>query len=585
MINEFENNDAQTNPLLPPNETREEGNVVFKSNTQLRKFFTQPNYLSVLRNIFVGIKPQTKKQMYTNVNKMYVSAVKTRQEITSVPENLMKLKILKNISENVFAVANACNCDSFFNAIANSINSFNSIINNNINKNINKTSSQDLIIYRPKPGDNSYSYGENLLFSQVVIRTMLFNAIFHSDLPEELLFNTLLDKVVQNVELLNEQFKKHPSIQSSNIDEDTYLKIVNLIFSNNKCKTFLVSKVSRIPETNDMYLNPFSIIKEKNRIQHYIFSEDCCANELVIPYIEHSLQVAIITTSVEQNNIYMSYSANNVRFPKFLFLFFLKEQCCYQQIKFNWYESPSSQNISIFKADDMQKMPPFSMLLLLYGSYYYRLTSEEKKQVFLLKEQLETIDAVYEKIKDTKDSSERNIVTLFNVLFPDRNVGIVGGIVGGLVGGKKNRLLQIKQNAIQTRKNRKIQIQIQKGGQHHEGDHDHSKLSYFVNIELYVYENDGKTPPGNIPFSVKSSLYCNQNTNQLREAISELFGTKYTPKIQYSPDYKGYQPPTKHSDKHPHHQPQKGGGINKHLLTIKERAIKNKITRKKRTIL
>ena len=66
------------------------------------------------------------------------------------------------------------------------------------------------------------------------------------------------------------------------------------------------------------------MINTKNAIKEYILSGDCWANELVIPYIEHALKLAIITvniSSVPDITPRVSYSQYDVNYPNFMFIY------------------------------------------------------------------------------------------------------------------------------------------------------------------------------------------------------------------------------------------------------------------------
>ena len=528
--------------------------------TQLRTFLSQSSYLSVMKRLLTNIQPSDLKSTYIRDNIRYLESKTERQKVQKGNSDITILR-LKSISQNIYIKSAGCDEDSFFKTIADSLNEYNSI-----QKEKESEGKKEVITYEMDGREYDTNFDPN------VIREMLVRSIFDSQNAQLLPLDNLLKAVEQNNNFLNEEFNKLAVARTNVTSEASYLASVDDIYETYKCKTFLISKN---PSSN----TPFSMINTKNAIKEYILSGDCWANELVIPYIEHALKLAIITvniSSVPDITPIVSYSQYDVNYPNFMFIYFLESFCCYQKIDFILYEPSPNTRISIFKSNDMEIMPPFPILLLVYGSYYLRsLTQSERDGIIILRQQLQQINNVYERIANasaSKSSDEtkgdEKIVGYFNELFPHSHLG---------GGGKENKtrlqeIQQIKKRAILTRKNR-----IQKGGasrytRRREDIFNNSKLSYYVSIVLYLYENDKQNLPGKIPFLSTTSLSCNQNTNQLNEAVAELFGKQHFIQPHYLPSYQGYRPPLR----------KRGGGMT--LKQLKNKAIQNKITRKNKSI-
>ena len=533
--------------------------------TQLRTFFEKNQYVSVMKSLLTNIQPHDLKTQYISDNTHYLESKGERQKAQMQPDNIT-LTRLTNLSGNVYIKQTGCDNDSFFKMIADSLNEYNSIQKKNENEG-------EVITYEMNGREYDVDFDPN------VVREMLVRSIFDPQNATVLPLENLLTAVKENQNFLNEEFNKLAVARSDVISEAAILTSVDDIYETYRCKTFLISKT---PSSN----TPFSVMTSRNEIQSYILSGNFWVNDLVVPYIERALKLALITVKISSNpeiNPTVSYSRYDVDYPKFMFIYFLESFCCYQKIDFVIYEPTPTKRISIFNsnATDIMPMPPFTMLLLIYGSYYLQsLTQRERDGIVILRQQLQQINDVYERIVNanastSKTKGDEKIVGYFNGLFPHSHLSGGGKRERERERERKSRsqeIQQIKKRAILTRKNR-----IQKGGasrytRYREPKLNNAKLSYYVSIVLYLYENDKQNPPGKIPFSYTTSLSCNQNTNQLHQAVAELLGTQHFIQPHYLPSYQGYRPPLR----------KRGGGIT--LKQLKNKAIQNRITRRNKSI-
>jgi hypothetical protein len=471
-------------PLIKvPKETSNDDITKPKSNNTkiLRQFFKQSNYQSMVRNI------------YQNFNTLEQESVtKLLQNYTkSIPKTFSK-NIYDDTVMNLHVIPNNGGGNCFFIAIANAINKYNSDINIDKNKKI---------IY--------FEYGESKAFTQIVIRTIVANGI----LENKKIYNNVMYTANLNANEMNEEFDKAYENNKNNIDENSYMDIIDDIYNNND--NFFINKPTVM--NNKTLTNPFTVMSNKDEMIQYLLGNSW-ADERTIPIIQSKLGLTIIP--IQENGqkfrIPWAYIKKNNEKPelnkwnKYMFVYLSNNH--YEEITFDIYINKIKSNISIFEKNN-QIIPPFYLLFMIYGNFYFPMDESERNNILILQSYLKTINNSFDKI--VKNVNAKNMIFFKNFAsyFPSK---------------KSNNLLTKL-----SRQNSNTKIII--GGSKTNNKQTHfiyniegkSNISYYIIITLDLY------PGTSIPTTEKPKIACKKCLDKLKKSWADLLGKRYSIQPSY----------------------------------------------------
>jgi len=536
-----------------------------------KTFLKRPGYSELVNGIFKRSSSKNQEIAKTK-NKDYLP-IKTQTVLSS--EQIKKM--IDGLS--LILTPNDGNC--FFTAVSNAINMYN---NNTELLNKNK------ITYKV----DNITFGIDVPFNQLVIRRVLVDNIF----TDKSRYDDIVESVKVNILTLNSIVADE--INTSFMGVDNIINTIDNVYNENKDLTFLIKKVTKL---DDKVNGPFFVMMTEPEIIEYLLSSNYWGDQFAYLFIQSYLKLSIITIQNDSvsGNCKIIHNLlsqqNEANYPhlndwdKYMFIYLSEGNIGrhYEGIKFNMYKTDSGKinqfTISIFDNSNFldEIIPPFYMLVFIYGSYYYYLLNKDNN--LLLKYPLKEIDFVfqniistpsaqYTKLQYSKTNNPKTQVDNFFKFFKASSTGSTnmkteaiktvnaqfndtewGKITGG-------NLLEDDQKEKEDK-----DTNYQQGG-------NKSKMSYYVNINMFLYENDKNNPPGKIPLNAMPELYCRQNTNNLEKAVADFLGVKHIIQPHYSRGYEGYKPPENAVTMN-------GGTINK-LLEIKNKAIQNKMTKRKR---
>ena len=544
-------------------------------NKPIVGFLKLNSYCELVNGIYNRMYPrnETGKKYIIQQNQQFV--------IPSAKKTVMTISGIKLTTNSIKLQETPQNGNCLFEAISEAINLYNS---NNTNA--------DKITYNALVNGNDILFGTNTNpFTQLVVRRVLLDNLF----TDQTRYQTITDTVSQYVHVLNESVETEIRKMNKAPTVDEIMDIVNNVYHNQYADmTFLIKKPDKITDTN--INGPFFTVIPNNEVSEYILSTNYWGNELVFSFIQSYLKLSIIVIkkNTEQSNYSIaqeSLSEQNEQFypninswNKYMFVFLsgtTNGARHYEGVKFKTYTDSTESDVfySIFDNNDKPTIiPPLCVLTFIYGSYYY--TTPDKSKNLLLIPFLNEIDSAFENIINTpyteyprrysKSNNPKTQVetfyTFFNIQTKRQYLTIVRenfAKVSWPNKTRKNEVDKLQTGGVKTIKNREQIDDNLVGGS------SNSKLGYYVNITLYLYENDKNNPPGKIPFSTIPKMICKQNTNGWRASLAEILGVEQTIKTDYSRVNKGFVP---------QYKPTMHGG---QILNIKNKAIQNKITRKK----
>ena len=582
--------DAVLNKGIPPDKTLQ------KKNKSIDGFLKSNSYYELVNGIYNRMysKNESYKKYIIQQNQQFVAP--------SAKKNVMTINGIKLTTDSIKLQETPTNGDCLFAAISEAINLYNSN-DNNTNK----------IIYTTLVNGKNVVYGENNMFTQLVIRRVLLDNIF----ADAIRYQQIIETVQQYLSILNDAVETAIQQMRNAPTVDEIMDIVNATYSHQYADmTFLIKKTDKITDAN--INGPFFTIIPDNEVPAYILSSNYWGNELVFSFIQTYLQISIIVIkkNIEQTNykivqellseqneeLYPSINSWN----KYMFVFLSGTKDGsrhYEGIKWKTYNETDETFYSIFDNNEKPSIiPPLCMLAFLYGSYYY--TTPDKSKNLLLIPFLNEIDNAFENIVNTpytdyprRYSKTNNPKTQVETFYSFFNIQI-----------KQQSLITVRENFAKVSwptKTRKTEVEKLKTGggtiaktlKNREqidnsfvGGDSKNKLGYYVNITLYLYANDKDNPPGKIPLSSIPKMLCKQNTNAWRASLGEIVGVEQTIKTDYSSldKTKRFVPQYMHGGKILHIKnkaiqnklTKKKGISNNRLIEIKNSAIQNKITRK-----
>ena len=520
------------------------------STNVLQSYFSSANYYYMLNTLFQNMndtnKDYIKKQLVKTTGKNINEKSKNLSQI-AYDESVSQMGVVKSVSDG--------NC--FFNAVSDGI---------NIN---NYTNPSNRVIYN--------NYGATQPFTINFLRSLVLKYILEK-IPKEDLNQMLINSQI-NADVLNASFTK--SLSNKGISDQDYLKLLDSTYINSD--NFLVYKPSNVPKDINTYREPFASIKEIKQIKDYILSKNYWANELAITALTYFLKINIIpierykkiingTDRVLYKIPYGNFLKNDKPWNKYMFLYYRSDH--YELVKFKYFKTSVVQkmgvtksikkfptNVTIFKKDDTDVIPPLYILFLIYSTYYYNIGDSEKSNFIFYPQIMLLLGKIVANVITSKKDAK--FIKLFQEYFPsNKNVITGGGSTGGASNGgasngggsnggesngggsngggsnggayqyqypynynqyNYNQYNPNQYNPNQYNPNQYSPNQYNPLGslvnQNDEGDR--SKLAYYITIDMELYP--GKT----IKPEESSRLKCRQRWNSVRKAYAEFTGIPY----------------------------------------------------------
>jgi len=292
-------------------------------------------------------------------------------------------------------------CNSFFTAVSNGINSYN---------NMNETKIQI----------GSYGSGE-LLITVKILRLLIYNYVFTSYIKdassEEI--GRYFNKNLSNVSVLNDKFKelinKYPEISN-----DKYESLRNTFFISKS--EYLVTYDKGIPSNRVDYLAPFRLVRVKELKKYILSTKYCGGDHQSVEAINQKLGISIISFRSHESNYTL---LNNPllfdnAWDKCMFL--LKSGSIFELMEFNEDKRRRilSAKVCIFErfpgGDHSKYTPPIYILVMIFGLLYISLDDDMKRNFTLYPHMFELMSSSYRKIDDS--TYKKDFVTTFPSIKP-----------------------------------------------------------------------------------------------------------------------------------------------------------------------
>jgi hypothetical protein len=242
------------------------------------------------------------------------------------------------------------------------------------------------------------------------------------------------------------------------------------------------------------------------------------ADERTIPILQYKLGLSVIP--IQQNEqkfrIPWAYIKNNNEKPelnkwnKYMFVFLSNNH--YEEISFDIYSNNSKINIAIFDKNNQIQIPPFYILLMIYGNFYFPMDDIERKEILILQTFLNTINNSFNKI--VKNVNAKNVIFFKNFAsyFPSK---------------KSNNLLNKISNTYSNSYS-KITIGGSKYAYMNKPKHFLYNVEKKSNISYYIIINLDLYPGTKIPITEKPKIACKQCLDKLKKSWADLLGRRYS---------------------------------------------------------
>ena len=487
-------------PLLPvPDEIEDSSDMEDKPLTNhtriLRQYFNQSNYFSMLKIIYSNMTP-LEQSATTDILKNYSNSAAKTFSKNNYEETVKGLHIVPNNGKG--------NC--FFIAVADAINKYNSL-STNINK----------ITY--------LNFGKAEPFSQIVVRTIVANAILNNNEIK----NDMLNTAEFNKDQMNNEFDETYEENKSEMDENKYMDIIDDIYQ--KHDNFFIKKPTNM--NNDTLLNPFQIMTNKDEKLEYLLSNSW-ADERTIFVIQKTLGLSIIPIEKNGNKFRIPFAEiyKNVENPslnkwnKYLFLYL--EDNHYEEIYFDIFYNKIKTPVAIFNNNDAI-FPPFYILFLIYGTNYFTRSKSEQNEIMILKPYLNSINNSLNHIFLNIDNKNQIFFKNFVYYFPSQKSNILLNKANEQLKNKK-----ILKGGSLSLEGRSLEGGSLEGGLNNK-NYKHftynleskSNISYYIIITLDLY------PGKNIPITEKPKIACKQCLSKLKKAWADILGYRYSLQPNY----------------------------------------------------
>ena len=449
------------------------------NNTKiLRQYFKQTNYQSMVNTIYQNMTSPEQSGLIELLHNYTKSNPKTFSK-NVYDETVSGLHIIPNKGQG--------NC--FFIAVASAINNYNSY-------SLNKITYMGYGQIASKP------------FTQIVVRTILANGILNN--PD--ILNDVIGSAQISADEMNSEFENTYKLNES-MDERDFENIIDDIYNNND--NFFIKKPVNFNSSN--LKKPFTVLNDREEMITYIL-DNSWADERTIPIIQKQLGLTIIPLQLNNNKFripwaYIKTDYDNSelnKWNKYMFVYLSNDH--YEEINFDLYLNNKKQSISIFDKNNLQLIPPFYIIFLLYGSFYFPLDDTERNNILILNAYLKTINNSFNRIiKNNNNNKGQLFLNNFANYFPSRKINNLLNKFKNQYKGKGGSL-----------KNRHFTYNID----------SNSNISYYIIITLDLY-------PGKfIPESEKPKIACKQKLFKLKKSWAELLGKRYSIQPNYFNKYK-----------------------------------------------
>ena len=513
-------------PLQPPVLTYSKA-----SSTDLKNYFQQRNYYTMINTIFQNMNDNEKKLV-----------VKILRETTPIDakydvNNISKKAYDASITPGLKVVSNKAGGDCFFLAVADAINYYNA----------NCSNMAERIIYN--------NYGNKLSFTQLSLREIVAYRL--SNLPQTE-YQRLYEYAQNNVMFLNNEFKQVYDDYIANTGQpmtsEIFFDNINNIYLSGD--NFLVSKPKTMsPET---LKTPFTIMNKSNYIE-YIKSPEYWADFFTIDTLCDILGLNIITIQNRGGIMSVPYISNsNNRWTRYMFLYFKNNH--YELVTFDYtfrvkvsepkfYEKKTSVKEVIFNKGG-NIFPPFYIIFLVFASYYINIIDEKNKGAFQIfpNNLLALLDNIFKNILKTQNNSTKTFINLVREFFHPtilrENNNAAGPI--DIHGGSNERTgteTETETGGAPTYLNqqrytrpypyqRPMTMQMPYVSSYLKNQNpletNKTSISYYITINMELHR--GKT----LSKEELSNAKCTQRWNAVRKSYADMRGLEYTMLPDYS---------------------------------------------------
>ena len=515
-------------PMQPPVLTYSKA-----SSTDLKNYFQQRNYYTMINTIFQNMNDNEKKLV-----------VKILRETTPIDakydvNNISKKAYDASITPGLKVVSNKAGGDCFFLAVADAINYYNA----------NCSNMAERIIYN--------NYGNKLSFTQLSLREIVAYRL--SNLPQTE-YQRLYEYAQNNVMFLNNEFKQVYDDYIANTGQpmtsEIFFDNINNIYLSGD--NFLVSKPKTMsPET---LKTPFTIMNKSNYIE-YIKSPEYWADFFTIDTLCDILGLNIITIQNRGGIMSVPYISNsNNRWTRYMFLYFKNNH--YELVTFDYtfrvkvsepkfYEKKTSVKEVIFNKGG-NIFPPFYIIFLVFASYYINVIDEKNKGAFQIfpNNLLALLDNIFKNILKNPNNSTKTFINLVREFFhptilrENNNAGTIdidGGSnerTGTGMGGAPTYSNQPRYARPYPYQNqpmfyqRPVQMQMPYVSSYLKNQNplesNKTSISYYITINMELHRGTSLSK------EELSNVKCKQRWNAVRKSYADMRGLEYTTLPDYS---------------------------------------------------
>ena len=465
----------------------------------LTTYFKRKKYYLILKNIFSYLQPSEKEFIITT-SKPYFP-------LSSKPTNLYSENMNNKLANSIHIYQQyklEPQQNNFYNSIAHCMND-----------------------YKQKHHQSFelHSWSSNTTHPETITPEYIQEECITLILNNESTYTIFIENAKKQATKMNAIFAENISKigTGTTITEERYITEVNNIFFTNN--HYLVNKVSKMPNNTDESFNtPFSSPQTKDELKAYLLSNPQFDDKM-IDVIKQIFNVQVLIIQQVENKYYnfpiqqlvKYFNTNN----KYLFLYLEGEQ--YFPIYFQSYKQNVESRDYMFNENDKDVVPPFCLLVFIYGKLgFFNWDDEHKNANILFKNMLNSIDKSFDSIIQRQFSSpnpnDELFLQSFSSEFPSHYFNNIGTHVGTST---------TKATETGTGSAAELGAGVQAGGQvtpiRNESIGKPSNIGYYITINMYLY------PGKDIPPNKLKDIECQMKKDNVYKSWAELRNLRYSP--------------------------------------------------------